>query len=248
MTTKSNVEILTPSRSAVPSSPSTPTGLWVGVPTPRRTQVYTPRVGIKSPTLPGENPWIPEVRKGAGEIKIAGITPIGNIAPVPTADNRPPPTPRTLQRQIQQQTREEADPVMINATIYLDCTKPEDVPYDYVAKRMQSISQTTTNLQKQYANTFQPLPALSGWVTPAQFEQALAIYENNQVYYQDCLDNKTLSKAEISSGLTTLEQWFVRIVEPLSLEGSKDREQEKTRSGRSAYCDPELYSYIVPLK
>jgi hypothetical protein len=141
---------------------------------------------------------------------------------------------------------------LLNATIYLDLTKPEDQDYHYVTTRMRSISKNTLDLQRQYKNTLRPILPLVGFVTPAQFEEALSIYENNQVYYQDRIDDQDLAISAIQLALTQLEHWFMLIIEPKPIDPEdlpawRERELTKINTGYSSYCDPDLHQYIQPL-
>jgi hypothetical protein len=121
--------------------------------------------------------------------------------------------------------------------------------YHRVAERMRAITETTMTLQHQYSTTLRPLPRASGRVSVAVFEHALATYENNQVFYQDRIDDGALTKEEITAGLTALEAWFMNILEPVGYdEGRDEREAKKKETGRSGYCDPELYPYVRPRK
>lgn len=203
------------------------------------------------------NPWLPA--KSTADpimIKLTAMTPIGTIAMVPTADKRPPPTPRRLPAQpptpgqtvnrVTLKVAQESDP-LINATIYLDLDKTNS--YNHVSDHMRSISAVTNNLHKHYATQYKPLPNVQGRVAAIYFEELLSIYENNQVFYQDRLDDNTMELAVIKSGLTELEYWFMRIIEPQAADDVtawREREQLKLTKGYSAYCDPELYKHIVP--
>lgn len=222
---------------------------------------------------PGENPWILQRSEKPSDVKIAAITPIGTIAMVPTIDKRPPVTPRhivhlglnnlqggqvgmaTPGRHLTLRVIDETtgvvkiDPIL-TASIYLDCTKPEDQAYDHVANKMRNITQNMITLQKQYTNVLKPLLNVSGRVSHSIFEEALSIYENNQVYYQDRIDDHSLDIPTIRARLTELEQWFMCIIEPRAtddLNSWREREQSKLIKGVSTYCDPELYPYISPL-
>ena len=204
-------------------------------------------VDFETTLKPGENPWLPHKINGFVDIKITGLTPIGTIAMVPTLDKRPPPTPRryiapTPGRNLTLRVMD-LDPIL-NATIMLDLTKSD---YHHVANRMRSITENTINLQKQYTNELQPLLNISGHVSRKRFEEALGIYENNQVYYQDRMDDKKLDINTIKRSLTELERWFLNIIEPKPIddvESWKEREEFKLTKGISSYCDPELHQHI----
>jgi len=212
------------------------------------------------------NPWMPEIIKNASDVKIASYTPFGNIAMVPTSNRRPETpirltqTPRrqSIKKLVKEQD-EEIDPI-INATIILDCTKSEDRPYDYVSNRMKSIIAMTASLKGYHKHQLMPCPDIFGPVNYKDFDTLLSIYENNQVYYQDCLDNNLLTEDQIKHELSKLEFWFICIIEPhpVTQNGEleedeyyinkwKDREINKLVNGYSSYCDPELYQYITPL-
>jgi hypothetical protein len=233
---------------------------------PKIGQPTTPRNVIKicpstpsSVLQPGENPWLHQSADGASDVKILSITPIGTIPLVPTSDKRLPATPRRIPqtpgrhltlRIIDENTGEARIDPILTASIYLDCTKPEDQDYNHVAQRMRTITANTSMLQKQYSTEFRPLINVSGKTSHSKFEEALLIYENNQVYYQDRIDDHTININDIRSGLSALEHWFMCIIEPKSkddLESWKSRESSKLINGYSAYCDPELHKYIQPM-
>jgi len=235
---------------------------------------YTECVPQKGTLLqPGENPWYITPAENSGEIKIAAITPIGTIAMVPTIDKRPP-TPRLVKLSsdyhtnttrlpptpgkhltlmvVDEVTGQIKEDPLFTATIYLDCTKPEDRDYNYVALKMRSITQNTISLQKQYINELRPLVDASGCVSHSAFDRLLSIYENNQVYYQDRIDDNGLDIPTIKARLTELEHWFMCIIEPKSEDDVASwqiREKSKLTKGVSPYCDTELYPYIghVPI-
>jgi len=244
-----------------------------------RTPLVIPRIGIvkgshnnDSILKPGENPWLISKNERSAEVKITAITPIGTIAMVPTLDKRPPPTPRRVPppiattpapgqtptrhltlRVIDENTGDVKIDPLLSATIYLDCTRPEDQDYNHVANKMRAITENTITLQKQYINQLRPLPKIHGKVSHDIFEEALSVYENNQVYYQDRIDDHGLDAPTIKQKLTELEHWFMHIIEPSvkgrdqdEIEARKEREQSKITRGISAYCDPELYPYITP--
>ena len=207
----------------------------------------------KTVLQPGENPWLQKRVEGCNEIKIMAITPIGKISMVPTSDRRPEQTPRrvpmspTRALKLRVIGEKNIDPMM-NVSIYLDCGK-EDREYNYVAERMKKITNNTITQQKKYATELRDIISISGRVKENKFEEALSIYENNQVYYQDRLDDKMMELSKIKTELTNLEYWFGQIIEPI-IEGEeeicKEHELVKITKGRTAYCDPELYEYIEP--
>ena len=141
------------------------------------------------------------------------------------------------------------DSSLLRASIYLDCSKSGDKDYNHVANKMRSITQNTIALQSKYKNELKTLPDVRGRVSAHVFDNLLSLYENNQVYYQERIDDHSLDKSTISSLLTQLEHWFICIIEPRpriadDIEAWKERERNKCLNGRSAYCDPELYEYV----
>jgi len=228
-----------------------------------KTPLVTPRIGLRNRGMfiedpPEDNPWMPVVNEGPSDVKIASITPIGTIAMVPTADQRIPTprrqiyTPKLVLNVMDDKSNviEREDP-LLKAAIYLDCTKKTDVDYNFVSNRMREISRNISELQRQYKNVLQDIPPITGIVSTSQFEKALAVYENNQVYYQDCIDEQSMDIETIKIHLTKLEHWFIHIIEPKPSEDIdewKDRERSKLETGYSIYCDPELHTYITPLK
>jgi hypothetical protein len=208
------------------------------------------------------DPWIPEYVEGATDITVGSYTPLGIIQKVPTG-NILPQTPlcfsQTPRNQLLKKEQgyindtAEVDP-MLKATIILDCTKSEDRPYDYVAKRMRSITSITSSLKSYYKNVYKECPKIQGYVNHDQYEELLSIYENNQVYYQDCIESGSLGESTLKSKLSELEYWFLCIIEPKPQEDDKDeieswkmRETNKLENGYTSHCDPDLHKYINPL-
>ena len=203
------------------------------------------------------NPWI--VKISDEFFSMSGLTPIGTIDKVPTTPRRSKcskcrtvpvkrmcATPRrSVRLNIIRDDMCTIDPLLA-ATIYLDFTKSEERPYNYVAEHMQNLSSNISSLQKQFSNTYNELVPLSGIVTNAQFEQALAIYENNQVYYKEMLEKNKITFDEFKKGLNELEQWFIVIIEPASGDYDEWREFEKSklRNGYSKYCDKDVTCVI----
>jgi uncharacterized protein YbaR (Trm112 family) len=220
-----------------------------------------PNIGITK-TL-DEDPWIPKNDStnrniNPSDIKIIAVTPIGTIGKVPTIDTRPTPTPRKLPptptRYLKLKVMGEEsriDPLLTTA-IYLDLTKPDDRKYNYVSEHMRNIRSCTSQLQKQYHTELMPLINIEGIVKQQMFDKALSIYENNQVYYQDRIDDGLLDISTIKTRLTELEHWFCLIIEPKpkdkeDIESWKEREIFKFRMKITSYCDNELYKYIDPI-
>jgi len=118
---------------------------------------------------------------------------------------------------------------------------------------MRNIALQTNNLRLLYANKFRPYDKnIKGKVSLEEYEELLEIYENDQVYYQDCIENGNLTYDELCIYLTELEYWFICITEPYNYSDYdvddhtewKTREQFKLNKGYSGYCDPDLYFYI----
>jgi hypothetical protein len=238
-----------------------------------KTPLVIPRIGTVNNKIKrcdilqiDDDPWLPPKTEGSTDIKIAGITPIGTISTVPTNDKRPPQTPRTIAQTprtiaqtpsrrltlnvIDQRTGSTRIDPLLTTAIYLDCTKRDDQDYHHVANKMRSITANTLTIQKHYITDLKPIPNIVGRVSHSMFEKALSIYENNQVYYQDRIDDHNLDVETIKSKLTELEHWFMCIIEPKSrddIQSWKERELIKLTRGVSEYCDPELYIYITPL-
>jgi len=205
-----------------------------------------PRIALsKSPKLIKLNindPWIYKSGCESCNIKKTSLTPIGTVKKIPTSDNRPPVTPRICNKI---NTFEEKFNPVLNASIYLDFSDRE---YDYVSKKMKNINSITASYHNKFVTKLLDIPAIKGNLTIEDFEELLNIYENNQVYYQECMDNKILDIETIKNKLTELEHWFIFIQEPYSdEEGYEDRRKIKKNTGYSPYCDPELYQYITPL-
>jgi hypothetical protein len=200
------------------------------------------------------NPWI--VKISDEFFSMSGLTPIGTIDKVPTTPRRSKcrtvpvkrmcATPRrSVRLNIIRDDMCTIDPLLA-ATIYLDFTKSEERPYNYVAEHMQNLSSNILSLQQQFSNTYKELIPLSGIVTREQFENALTIYENNQVYYKEMLEKNKITFDEFKKGLNELEQWFIVIIEPASTDYDEWREFEKSklRNGYSKYCDKDV-TYVI---
>jgi hypothetical protein len=179
--------------------------------------------------------------KIATPARVKNFTMISNdLQKVPTTSIIPPKTPRTLQKE--KPIVIEVDPMM-NASIYLNTGNDTK----NVSSHMKSLSKNIKGLQQQYKNVLKPVPSEHGLVTKQKFEEFLSIYENNQVYYQEEIDDKTMDMEFIKRKLTELEHWFIAVIEPRphdDVEAWRHRENSKLIKGYSPYCDPELYTYI----
>jgi len=212
----------------------------------------TPKLVSKTPLITPdlgkcyEDPWIYQRTDAFTDIKITAITPLGNIAPVPTSDkghashNGVTSKKQIPNKNVVNVSEEVTEPSKI-APIYLDNS---DRDYDFVSKKMHSISIRTMSLQKQYCTKLKDMPDVYGRVSVKVFDELLSVYENNQVYYQDRLDDETMSIEDIKTNLTKLEWWFSRIIEPKENEGRRERETNKTTKRITSFCDPELHKYI----
>lgn len=163
-----------------------------------------------------------------------------DLQKVPTTDIIPPKTPRSMQRE---KLAMEVDPMM-NASFYLNNGNNTNV-----STHMKSLSKNIKGLQHQYKNILKPIPSDRSMVKKNRFDELLSIYENNQVYYQEQMDDATLDIEVIKQKLTELEHWFMAVVEPKptdDVEGWMKRENSKILTGYSPYCDPELHTYIKP--
>lgn len=214
----------------------------------------------------GPDPWIYESNKKGNEIKITAITPLGTVSSVPTCKKNisrnqlMTPSRKMLQHIEKRDTNlytlenaindTEEFNSLLRATIYLDCDR-DGKNYNYVSERMKSISETTLNLQKRYNNELRELVQISGKVDEKTFEKVLEIYENNQVFYQDKMDNNEIDHSTLCEKLTELEHWFICVIEPkpkdkIGITDWIEREKYKLLTGYSKYCDTELYEYIRP--
>ncbi|CAH6421725.1 Hypothetical protein HVR_LOCUS1365 [uncultured virus] len=230
----------------------TPIGTIAMVPTIHKRPPFTPRyqplTPRNQPLTPRNQPLTP--RNQPLTPRNQPLTP-GNQPLTPGNQPLTPGKYLTLKMVNEQGTTPitiQTDPIL-TATIYLDFTKPRDQDYGYVANKMKAIRENTLTLQQQYKNDLKPLINASGRVSVKIFEEALQIYENNQVYYQDRIDDRDLDLPTVRARLTELEQWFLCIIEPKPIDDIPswiDRERNKLIKGISSYCDPELYPYIVP--
>jgi hypothetical protein len=237
---------------ATPKQPPIATPKLPPIATPKQELMQTPKQELKQKSLWDEfdSLWLPPKSEHAMEVKITGVTPIGTVVKVPTSDER-----FSLKDIKGIKKYYDDDPDMtpiLTASIYFDNDKTRSG--NYVANKMRSISENTSKLQKQFTNTLQNPINVQGNISPELFEKALNIYENNQVYYQDQLDEPNPDIKSITKHLTELEHWFIFAIEPSptnedpeELQARNNREQFKLTRGLSPYCDPDLYDYITPI-
>lgn len=209
---------------------------------------------IKSPYKPSspyptkKDPWVYTSTINERFTKIIGIDEYGNICKIPTVDYQLPQTVRYIS-----EDNDGSDECILIGDIFLDQKNSKGRDYNFVSENMRNISLQTNNLRSLYANKFRPFDKnIKGRVTLEEYEELLEIYENNQVYYQDCIQNGSLTYDQLCEAITELEYWFICIIEPYDYENYdaddyedwKTREQFKINKGYSGYCDPELYFYI----
>lgn len=242
-------------RKLVPATVAVQSNLWKHKKYKPKTPLIAPNFCITSSGKVPEifkddqsDPWvkIPEPGHSTINIKILGITSDGMVANVPTANDKhikcnTKPNPPTQRYTIEKDTNP-----MLDTKIITEWNKKRD----YVPDRMRALSEFLLDVNKQYKTELKPVPTLTGMVSPGDFEDLLNLYENNQVYYQEHLNNKTMCIADIEKYLTELEHWFIKVIEPSSysddLESWIEREKSKSETGYSPYCDPELYPFIKP--
>jgi len=227
----------------------------------RPEELHAPIIIPESSILPAcngnkkDDSWMSPKREGSTDIKIIGWTPDGKPAPLPTSYGN-----HTLSNKQNQMTDVSRiiDPItdgskvvsLMNATVRFDYTKPGDPGYD-LGSKMRSIAANVQQCHSKLKTDYKPIPLIEGLISYDEYEELLAIYENNQVYYQEKLDDMSISLDEIKCGLTVLEYWFITIIEPEPLDKRdvddwKNREKDKFIKRRSPYCDPLLYEYIDP--
>lgn len=214
-------------------------------------------LGVKSPTVPqrpttplfykkyDNDPWFYNGKDISKNVIVNGILKDGTVAPVPTATNIPI---LTNSSESEFSEGDEIDP-MVMANIYIN-SYDNNRNNNHVNQNMKNISTSIKSLRSHYTMKMKVLTNDEGLVKQNNFEDCLSIYENNQVYYQECIDHCTLTKKELVDGLSALEYWFICIVEPPQQDEAKEwreREYGKIKRGYSAYCDPELCDYIKPL-
>lgn len=188
------------------------------------------------------DPWFYNSKDITKNVVINGMLKDGTVAPVPTSSRIPI---LTNSEESEFSEGEEIDP-MLMANIYIN-SYDNGRTNDQIAQNMKNISTSIKSLRDQYTMKLKTLTNTEGLVKQEDFDKALSIYENNQVYYQECIDRCLLTKKELEEGLSNLEYWFMAIIEPGNIDdvmGWRERELGKLTRGYSGYCDPELYSYI----
>lgn len=242
-TPKRNIISTTPSL----KSPKTPKRI---LPTPPvlRSPIIVQRCINKTPLFYKKydnDPWFYNGKDISKNVIVNGILKDGTVAPVPTTNNIPI---LTNSSESEFSEGEEIDP-MVMANIYINSYE-NNRDNNYVNQNMKNISTSIRSLRSNYTMKIKPLTNDEGLVKQSNFDDCLSIYENNQVYYQECIDHCTLTKKELVEGLTALEYWFILIVEPPQQDEPtewREREYGKIERGYSAYCDPELLDYVKPL-
>ena len=192
------------------------------------------------------DPWMPRERV-TNRFRMAALNPAGFIAPVPTTTYRPRTTRAvaTLPFQESKEVVSAQDVMMplLDSSIYFDQSKD-----DRVANRMQQLCRHGRQAQQKRQTELRPLPlSVPARLNPTQWEDLLSLYENNQVFYQDRLEDKSWSQEKIIEELNRLEQWFRLVREPqgsMSHEEWKEKEQYRIQHGYSSYCSPDLRPLI----
>lgn len=108
----------------------------------------------------------------------------------------------------------------------------------------------TSKVKTKHLTKFEQLPDVKGVVSREIFEKMLEIYENNQVFYQDKLEEGILHISIVKQGLTKLEHWFAMILEPVDSEDVDDwlaRESYKIEKRVTIFCDEHLAKYCDPI-
>lgn len=111
------------------------------------------------------------------------------------------------------------------------------------------LSDVIKNKHAKLRNEFISCPEVENIVTEEEFHDILLIYENNQVYYQQCYDDKKIDYEKMIEKLICLERWFICIIEPKPYKKSEipewmEREKMKLINGYSEYCDPDVIKYF----
>lgn len=216
--------------------------------TPRSPFAIKSPYKIESPYSIKKDPWIYNPTMNEKFTKIIGIDEYGNTCRIPTVDYQLPQSVRYIPDE-----NDGSDDYILIGDIFLDQKNSKGRDYNFVSQNMRNISLQTNNLRLLYANKFKPFNKnIKGKVSLEEYEELLEIYENNQVYYQDCIQNETSTYDQLCIDLTELEYWFICIVEPYDYDEYdlddysdwKTREQFKYNKGYSGYCDPDLYFYI----
>jgi hypothetical protein len=116
-----------------------------------------------------------------------------------------------------------------------------------VATHMRSLAEITSHFGKRHRTKYLGLPDAPLIATVEQFNEYLLIYENNQVYYQEQLEEPQADQVILGAGLVALERWFAAIQEPEDIEGALEHRQFLAKRGVTAHCDPELYPFLQGL-
>ena len=210
-------------------------------------EIKSPYV-LQSPYSNKKDPWIYKPTNAEKYTKIIGVDEYGNLTKLPTVDYD-----LSQPDRCKIEETDGSDDYIVIGDIFLDQKNSKGKGYNYVSENMKNISLRTNELRSLYANKFKQYNKnTKGKVNFQQYEDLLEIYENNQVYYQDCIQNGSMTYDQLCVSITELEHWFICIVEPYNYEDFdedeydewKNRELFKLKKGYSGYCDPELYFYI----
>lgn len=199
----------------------------------------------------GDNPWMWNNNFTGQNATVGGYlfhppTDNGLIAPVPTSNNVGLMTTRKINNNVNVVEEKEKHPIY---SLFIKYDDRHEI--SNMKNHANNIAEAIRSSTKQFSTTYRQLPNIRGFVTREQFDVCLAIYENNQVFHQDQLD-ENLDKELASKYLTHLEHWFMCIIEPRPLDADdvddwRRREQSKLVNNYSSFCDKLLYSYIKPL-
>lgn len=232
-------------------------------------QPFTPSLTVYQPRT--NNVWLPKdlgSNRHPNRCHWLGVNPLGYYTPAPTSVG---PRSRSLAspRCIVERARPQSNTQMrldlsvyhnrdkystghgqtildIAERLHLTSTRVDSRNQANVVAKTQAIAKNTKSMRELLTTEYMPTLSMCGWVNSVQFELALRIYENNQVYYLDQLDAGA-DRGTVITQLNNLEAWFMCICEPKGDAEWIDREYGKVTRGYSGYCDPDIVKYIKPL-
>lgn len=206
-----------------------------------------------------DNPWIYEndvIKRPRSCIRSLSI--IGKLERVPTVSNEkyriltePKFSENKKKKMIDMSIK--IDPI-IKTPFYFKNKNADPKEQKIVSKKMRKISENIINMSYDYINELLVVPFDVTEVKDINnFNKMLELYENNQNFYAEKLENHDITKEELSKELTILEEWFCNIVEPkpknsYDVDDWKYREQFKIENGFSVFSDENLREFIHPLK